>query len=135
MAGVRIAIIRGVWSSNPYAYAVVVGPNVDNLPLDGASTFELVSRFLRHDAFQLENLDRFLAEYNHHGRYLLAPAHLPSMNGTPKPMMDFALGKYHLTMHKAWEIGVNDPDSVALDADDPPVIPPDRTKCARLKGH
>ena len=122
----RIAIIRGVRSSNPRAYAVIVGPNADSLPLDGAKTFEMVSRFQVMTPSSSENLDRFLAEYGRHGRYLLAPAHLPTMNGVPKAMMDFALGKHHLTVREAWEIGINDQDAVALNVDDPPVIPTDQ---------
>lgn len=129
----RIAVVRSVRSSNPHAYAVIIGPNADSLPLDGAKTFEFVSRIQVMTPSSSENLNRFLAEYNRHGRYLLAPAHLPRMNDMPKPMMEFALGKYHLTVREAWEIGINDPDTVALDPDDPPMVPPDQPNAPVLR--
>jgi hypothetical protein len=80
-----------------------------------------------------ENLDRFLAEYNRHGRYLLVSAHLPSIDGVPRPMMHTVLGKYHLTVREAWEIGINDPNIIALDLDDPSIIPPNHPSVPVLK--
>jgi hypothetical protein len=129
----RVAIIRGVWSSNPHAYAVVVGPGEDQLSTDADRIFKLVSRIVVMTPSSSQNLALFLAEYGRHGRYLLAAAHLPSLDGQPRPMMDTALGKYHLIVREAWEIGDNDPDLLALDPDDPPVIPADHPDAPALR--
>jgi hypothetical protein len=129
----RIAIIRGVWTSNPHAYAVVVGPNIDTIPIDGTTRFHFGSRIQVMTPSSPENLDRFLAEYRRHGRYILAPAHMSSPDRPPEPMMDIVLGKYDLAVRNAWEIGPNDPDVIALDLDDPPTIPSGQADAPALK--
>jgi hypothetical protein len=80
-----------------------------------------------------QNLDRFLAEYARHKRFALIPAHLPDLKGQPEPMFDLALGKYHLDVRPAWQVSENDPDAMALDLDDPPVIPVDEPNAPVLK--
>lgn len=122
---IRIAVVRGISASNPHAYAVVVGPNPDNIPIDATTTFEFISRIQKMTPETSENLDRFLAELERHGRFLLAPAHLPTTTATPTVQVDLGIGKYDLAIRQAWEIGENDPDMSALDAEDPPVMPPD----------
>jgi hypothetical protein len=129
----RIAIIRGVWISNPSAYAVLVGPNFDNMPLTTDRMFEFVSRVNIMEPKSSRNLDAFIAEYERHRRYLLAPAHMPRTDREPKVIIDVALGKYDLVVREAWQIGENDPDCVALDPDDPPVVPMDRPNPPVLK--
>ena len=80
-----------------------------------------------------ENLDAFLEEFKKKGRYLLIPAHFPTRNSEPQPMIDRALGKSQLTVREAWQIGENDPDISVLDLDDPPLIPPDQPDAPELK--
>lgn len=129
----RIAIIRGVRASNPHAYAVIVGPNIDLVPTDAATLFQFVSRVQIMTPASSLNLDRFLAEFSRHSRYVLIAAHLPKLNGPPTPIKGTELGKHHLTVRQAWQIGGNDPDIVALDPDDPPVIPPNQPDAPVLK--
>lgn len=129
----RIAIIRGVWSSNPHAYAVVVGPNIELIPRDSTTLLKFGARVQVMTPTSTLNLDRFLAEYYRHGRFILACAHMPSPTESPEPMMDDALGKYHLAVRNAWEIGPNDPDAVVLDIDDPPLIPEGQPDAPALK--
>jgi hypothetical protein len=129
----RVAIIRGVRASSPNAYAVIVGPNIDLVPTDATTLFQFVSRVKIMTPASSLNLDRFLAEFARHGRYVLMAAHLPNLDGPPAPIRDTALDKHHLPVRQAWEIGVNDPDIVALDPDDPPVIPPDQPNAPVIK--
>jgi hypothetical protein len=79
------------------------------------------------------NLERFLAEYDRHKRFALIPAHLSDLKGQPEPMFDLVLGKYHFDVRPAWQISENDPDAMALDLDDPPVIPAEETNAPVLK--
>jgi hypothetical protein len=130
---VRIAVIRGVRASNPHAYAVVVGPNADNIPTDATTLFEFISRIQTMTPSSSENLDRFLAEFERHGRFLLAPAHLPTLKATPSVELELGIGKYDLAVRQGWEIGPNDPDLMALDPDDPPIIPANVTDAPVLK--
>jgi hypothetical protein len=93
------------------------------VPIAAKGTIGFVSRISIMGPKSSRNLDAFLAEFRRHGRYLLAPAHLPSRDGTPEALIDLSLGKYDLVVREAWEIRENDPDGSALDPDDPPVIP------------
>jgi hypothetical protein len=129
----RIAIIKGVNISNPYAYAVVVGANPERFPMTEGGAFGFVSRINVMKPTNGRNLDAFLAEFQRHGRYILAAAHLPSVEDVPEPLPDLVLGKYHLVVREAWQISENDPDSMVLDTDDPPVIPLDQPNAPVLK--
>jgi len=128
----RIAIIKGVNISNPHAYAVIVGPNPEKLPMTTGSTIEFVSRINVMKPTSSRNLDMFLAEFERHGRFVLAAAHLPTREDVPE-LLTGALGKCHLVVREAWQISENDPDAVVFDADDPPVIPPDQPAAPVLK--
>jgi hypothetical protein len=128
----RIAIIKGINISNPHAYAVIVGANPEKFPMTVGGAFGFVSRINVMQPTSSRNLDAFLAEFQRHGRYILASAHLPSVDGVPEPL-PLGLGKYHLVVREAWQISENDPDSMALDTDDPPVIPPDQPNASVVK--
>jgi hypothetical protein len=80
-----------------------------------------------------QNLERFLAEYDRHKRFALIPAYLPDLKGQPEPMFDLVLGKYQLDVRPAWQVSENDPDAMALDLDDPPVIPAEEANAPVLK--
>ena len=70
-----------------------------------------------------KNLDSFLEVYRRSGRYILAPAVVRAGDGVPDLVTEHVIGKYDLEVRDAWQIGRNDPDILALDPDDPPVIP------------
>lgn len=128
----RIAIIRGINISNPHAYAVIVGPNPEKLPMTTDSTIGFVSRINVMKPASSRNLDMFLAEFKRHGRFVLTAAHLPTHEDVPE-LLNGALGKYHLVVREAWQISENDPDGAVLNADDPPVIPLDQPTAPVLK--
>jgi hypothetical protein len=129
----RISILTGVKLSNPHAYAVIVGPNFRSIPGTRGTMIGFVSRIQIMTPKDSRNLDAFLAEYRRHGKYLLTAAHLPDLKGTPEPIFEPALGKYHLEVRPAWQVSDNDPDSMALDLQDPPVIPVDEPNAPALK--
>lgn len=122
----KITIVRGISRDNPSAYAVMVSPNLDNLPLSEGNTIGIVSRINRMNPKTTQNLDLFLEDYARHGRYVLFPAHLPNKMAQPEPMFDFSIGKHNLTVINAWEIGANDIAAAVLDLDEPPFIPADQ---------
>ena len=129
----RVAIITGVNVSNPAAYAVIVGPNLDKAK--SAAQKDLLvyaSRFSIMEPKDSRNLDLFLSEFRRKGRYKLVPTHLPSIE-TPLEIPGLGIEKVDLVIRPAWTIGENDPDSCALDLDDPPVVPPDQVNPPVLK--
>ncbi|TBY81729.1 hypothetical protein [Rhizobium leguminosarum] len=98
---VRIAFIRRVRSSNPHAYAVIVGPDPNKLGEQSGNFFEFVSRYQVMTPDSSENLDRFLKSYEDHERFLIGPAYMPSLTAAPRPMLETVLGKYSLVVREA----------------------------------
>jgi hypothetical protein len=101
----RVCILTGIKISNPHAYAVIVGPNVKSIRGSKGNMIGFVSRIQVMTPKDSKNLDIFLSEYRHHRRFLLAGAYLPDLKGTPEPLLNAALGEYHLEVRPAWTIG------------------------------
>jgi hypothetical protein len=132
----RVAIITGVSKRHPAHYAVTIGPNLNlirNLPGNTATT---VSRINRMEPSSSANLDRFIDAYRQVGGYLLIPAQIGSSFSLPPKLY---LAKRQLHIRPAWEISENDPDMMAMQEDDDPIIPatvldpPVRKALERLK--
>lgn len=129
----KITIVRGISRDNPAAYAVMVSQNPDNVPISEGNIIGFVSRINRMYPNSTQNLDRFLADYARHSRYVLLPAHLPNKLAQPDPIFDLPIGKHNLTVINAWEITPNDMTASVLDLDEPPVIPADQPNAPVLK--
>lgn len=129
----KITVVRGIARNNSAAYAVMVSQNPDNVPLSEEGVVGFVSRINRMHPNSTENLDRFLADYARHGRYVLFPAHLPNKSAEPAPILDLPIGKRNLTVVNAWEITTNDITASVLDLDEPPFIPADQPDAPVLK--
>jgi hypothetical protein len=120
----RVTIIRGVSAANPSHYAVVIGSRHDDAgQLRPDKQLFFISRILHMTPETTKNLDTFLEVYRRSGRYILAPAIVRPGDGMVDLVTENVIGKYDLEIRDAWQIRVNDPDIVALDPDDPPVIP------------
>ena len=129
----RVAIFRGARISNPHAYGVSIGSNLEKLPSHPGKIVMFGSRNHILTPASSENLNRFLEAYHGHGRYLLVPAKFNGTRVAPEPNMDLAIGKHQLDVREAWLIGPNDPDVSILDEEDPPVAPMDRSDPPALK--
>ena len=116
----RVVIVTGVSAEHPAHYSVLIGPNI-MLGVDtDTRVFVSVSRINRMTPETPTNLNLFLANYRRYGGYLLVPA---EMSASPRIEMASFLAKRHLHVRAAWEIGENDPDAVALQEDDDPIVP------------
>ncbi|PZV33965.1 hypothetical protein [Mesorhizobium kowhaii] len=129
----RVAIIRGARISNSHAYAVSVGPNRDKIEYKKGETVGFLSRYNLMTPTTSENLERFLAAYREHGRYLLAPALLKDPGKPPDPILELGIGKYALHVKEAWTIAPGDDDASVLDLDDPPFVPLDEADPPAIK--
>jgi hypothetical protein len=69
------------------------------------------------------NLEKFLQSYETFGSYYLVPAIARRALSESELLMDYYLVKRELHVREAWEIGRHDVDSVAIFADDVPIIP------------
>ncbi|WP_315728890.1 hypothetical protein [Bradyrhizobium sp. SZCCHNS2015] len=120
----RIAVITGINISNPHAYAVIVGPNMDRLKSSPSEmVVGFVSRINVMTPTDSRNLDMFLSEFHRLKRFRLVAAHIVSKTMAPEPASEIALEKFDIIVRPAWTISENDPDGVALNPDDPPVVP------------
>ena len=120
----RVAIITGLSKQNPADYAVVIGPSLRHAVKDKKKLVTFVSRINRMSPHTSTNLDNFLIAYKKMGNFLLAPAWVNASGVVLEiPSPQYAIAKRQLDIREAWEIGENDPDLVALQEDDDPIVP------------
>jgi hypothetical protein len=124
---IRLVIVRGIDKGHPYAYRVVVGSDPAVFST-GKKFVAVISRVHRMDATTPENLERFLRAYAAVGVLYLAPAFAgPDFDRlqAAEVKLDLRIGVHRVHIRNAWEIGLNDIDSVAIKKDDDPVTPKD----------
>ena len=129
----RIAIITGINASNPNAYAVIVGPNMNRIKSLSSEVVGFVARVNVMTPTDSRNLNMFLSEFHRLKRFKLVAAHMVSKTMAPEPVCEIAIEKFDIVVRPAWTISENDPDSSALDPDNPPVIPIDQANPPVLK--
>lgn len=119
----RVSIITGVNKNRPFSYSVVIGAN-PKLKSDTQSSFLiLVSRINRMDPPNQINLNRFLDMYKKMGWYVLLPIHFANGSAASEPLWEYGIAKRELTIRPAWQIAEHDPDAVAIQDNDEPIIP------------
>lgn len=121
---IRIAIITGVNKNEPATYRVIISNNLQTIGKNNAklSHFIVVSRINEMNPLSTQNLDNFLHRYRQSKQYLLLPAHFQGDMLQSKPLFEFGIVKREIHIRPAWEIGENDPDILAVYADDNPNI-------------
>jgi hypothetical protein len=119
----RVTIVRGIQKSNPAAYRVVIGTNIDRQET-GKRIFMMVNRTNVMEPTTTENLARFLAQLKSSPEFFLAPAIISTESGTPRIGFALSIQKSELIVRNAWEIGAaGDVDVMGLSPGDDPVIP------------
>ena len=81
----------------------------------------MISRIQHMENPNPRNLAMFLRHQRRAGKYRLVPAVIGP--GEPKFLYNLAILKRRFVIRPAWEIGENDPDSIALHEDDRPIVP------------
>lgn len=118
----RLSIVTGIDRAHPFSYRVVVGCPT---PTDrsGVREFVMISRIHRMDPQDSKNLEAFRIRYERLQRYTILPAFMPDVSAKPEPFFDLTIRKRSIRICSAWQIGENDPDSVAIDPKEEAVIP------------
>ena len=116
-----IAIIKGVDERNPDSYRVNIGSKIDKTGLREKSVFSTISRFHEltpQTGKNLSNIELFLSK-------------LEEIRIFPATMNDFKptiCQSIHITAKvsvvNAWELSLNNLESLVIFGDDKPVIPP-----------
>ncbi len=123
----RVAIVRGINNANPFWYRVLIGSNpVAGFSRDDIRFAAYVSRIHTMRPESHANLERFLSSYEKFRAYFLMAAVWKGEPFEPEIIYDDALLKRELFVRSAWAIGSNDPDCVAIQDDDTPIVPTDQ---------
>ena len=117
---IRIAIIKGVNKNNPYWYRVHICKNIKTTQTN--SFISSVSRIHEMNANNPDNLENLIRGYNYFKKYYLCPAVI-NKDGKIKLRRDKCIQKKELLIREAWEIGIDDLDSVVIKRGDKPIIP------------
>lgn len=120
---IRISIIKGVNKEHPYWYRVHICKNIQKQKELNGKHFITTSRFHEMNANNPINLNFLIQNYSICKEFILCPA--MTMEQTLQMLPDFSKGiiKHELIIRNAWEIGVNDVDSVVIKLDDNLIIP------------
>jgi hypothetical protein len=138
-----ISVVRGISKAAPAHYRVVVGADyAAMLDRDREKVALNISRIHTMEPASTENLDRFLAAFAKAGKYLLVPGVQLNPGEFPRAGIHLAIEKAKLVVRQAWAVGSHDAESVAIKADDDPIIPADQVappvldvlKLARQRG-
>lgn len=123
----RLTFVRGIDKAHPDAYRVVIGSNPTMLP-SSTRYFSSANRIHQMNSTSAENLLRFIRSHAAVGTFRLAPAYAPpGFDGSQAPLleMEISITMDHFHVRNAWEIGLGDMDSVAIQKEDDPIIPED----------
>lgn len=121
----RILIVRGINKNIVHAYRVTITSNRERPSSDDSSRlFFMVSRGKTMEPTSDRNLSAFLNSYSVVKRFFLAPGLFRKGMPEPKILFEEGILKREIQVRNAWEIGLNDPDTVGLSEDDKPIIPP-----------
>jgi hypothetical protein len=122
----RVVIVRGISRQRPHSYRVIITANMSALAKSGIKQFGIVSRQLEMEPRSNQNLNMFIESYHRVGAYFLGHANLQTNTVFSLPTSAHFILKREITIRFAWEIGIHDPDSVAIHQDDDPIVPSDK---------
>jgi hypothetical protein len=118
----RITVITGIQRHNPSAYKIIISTNVDTQTNKGLML--IVARTNLMTPKTSTNLDQFLEHLKKTSGFLLAPVNYTgkTLNETDFDLK-LAISIKELIVRPAWEIGINDIDSIGISKYDDPIIP------------
>jgi len=120
----RIVIVRGVDSSAPFVYRMVIGANVD--PVDDERHLTMVSRIHEMRPQSSHTIDLLLEFQAQQEGIFLAPGMMVIQTDGS---IGLELDEHHqllirqVLVREAWEIGMHDPEILAIRSGDKPIIP------------
>lgn len=121
---IKISIIKGVDKNNPNWYRVLIHPNIEEDSIKNGTHYLTYYRIHEMTPNSSENLDRIIALHKQtNGYFSLIPAEADKNTGKMKPYLDQIINKKDLIILNAWEIGLNEPESVVIRKGDQPIIP------------
>ncbi len=119
---IRISVVRGVSASNPHHYKVLVTSELTHEKLLPKKSYFSVGRVNYMEPNNSENINRFLTDYYKFGVFKLAAA-IVSGPTQPRFLTRLTIDKSTVYIKEAWQVGLSDPELMAINKDDNPIIP------------
>jgi len=121
---IEVAIIKGINKNKPHWYRVHLNSRIKKSEMLNKRVVTTSSRIHEMNAENETNLKHLTSAFQHYKKYKLMPGKL---DGEFSPYPKHSIEKYHLRVKNAWEIGINDEDSAAINKNDDPIIPTSET--------
>lgn len=109
---IHISIIKNVSVEHPLHYTILVTSSRDRALAKKPGGTMIMARFHRMKATTDVNLRRFIADFEHMGVYLLAPAVMD--HGEPRVIKELAILKRNITVKPADQVGPADVERMAM---------------------
>ena len=131
---IRISFIRGISQKNPYFYRVIIGSSPERTFLaDEPKRIGIISRIHVMEPSTSQNINRFIKSFKKHNMYGLTYAAMSENLSQIEPVLKSIITKHELLIRNAWEIGLNDFDSIGITLDDDIIIPKNQKDAPVLK--
>ena len=131
----RLAFILHIDEQHPTWYKVVVGQDINEIRSQKVGRYVIqAERAHKMKAVINDNIDLFKVLYEKYGFCKLTSAFIDDNQqmvlNDPQQRCPFLLPVKNVVFREAWEIGLNDQDSVAVLPEDKPIIPVDHKEDA-----
>jgi len=121
---IQITIVKGVKRSNPYWYKVLITSNLETLKLEAKERYyNVTNRVHQITPNNPDNMYRIEQMVKSKTKFLFCPAQMTIDGKDIEPFFEKGIIKSEIEIKNAWELGLNDPASVAIIDDDDPIIP------------
>ncbi len=122
---IRITIMRGISRTRPLQYRVVISANMETArEANEGGFFLMMNRRMVMNPSSSQNLDNFVRLYQKFGCFFLCHAVMADLSSPPEPVYKPSIAKREIVIKDAWATGPDDPDIMALEPEDDPLIPP-----------
>jgi hypothetical protein len=118
---IDITIIKGIDKHHPYWYRVVVTANKEKEIIVDDKLHMLTSRTIEMEVEKIDTLDIFEGTFKILKRFIFFPS--PTKALLPEEYFKYGIIKSKITIINAWQVGINDPNQVAIHDTDEPVLP------------
>lgn len=130
---IKITLIKGIDTKNPFWYKVVIGSNIKIDKKEDIEVYMASQRIHRMEPNNPVNIENLTKLYSKNKKYLLLPAQISHDGTDVEPFFDKGIIKRQLNIKNAWELAENDMEQVAITDKDNPIIPKDIDDAPILK--
>lgn len=120
---ITITVLKGINRKDPNWYTVVMMPVIPNRDGGGVFNYSIVARCTTMTPSTPDNLNNFLKSFEVFGNFNIIAVKGGQGIGKPEPYQNVIFNFTELLVKYAWEVGVNEFESVGISLDYEPYIP------------